>query len=341
LVQGAALAQVELAATLSRLRSEGVGTLYSGSLARDFIDGAAAAGVTVDAQRLRETLPVWSPATGVEHDNHIWAVAAPTPADVRLGTAAFGTIVEGADWTDGDDDSRAHLMAEALNAATLLAGGDGALDEDTLSDALARYDEDRRGLSAPLPRLERTLGSRATRRAGATAFFAVDRTGLSVACAIGLGAPFGTGRMIPNLGVFLAPVETESGDGPGAFALMAANINTGQFHMATSGAGGRAALSAVTATALDHWESRIQIEAVPDRPRSHYAGGANVLFVEPSTSAEVVSDLQRRGYTVQPAPSIGTANAFRCVEGLPRREIRCGAAPDQRGAGLMLFEFGG
>lgn len=338
---GAALIQVELAATLSRLRSEGVGSLYSGSLARDFIDGAAAAGYAVDPERLRATLPTWTPITGTEHDNHLWSMAGISGRDIRLADAALGMILAGADWTDGDDAERAHLLAEGLNQATLLANGDTALSEDALKQAMGRFDADRRGLSAPLPRLAETLGTDAAARAGATAFFAVDRRGLAVGCAIGLGAPFGTGRMIPGLGSFVAPLQTEAGNGPGAFALVVGNTNTGQFQMAASGSGGRSALSAVIETTLDHWERRIQIEQVPALPRSHFAGGANTIFIEPDMPGDTVTGLTQRGYTVERTERIGTANAFRCVEGLPRREIRCGMAQDPRGSGLMLFEFGG
>ncbi len=341
LAQGATLSQVELAATLARLRAEGAGSLYSGSLSRDFIAGAAAVGYAVDVERLRSTLPTWAPVTQVAYDNHFWAMAAPDGRDIRLAEATLGLILDGADWSAGGEDDRAHLLAEALVGATLLSGRDTPLSEDVLEQAMGRFASDRRGMSPPLPRLAATLGTGAERKSGATAFFAVDRSGLAVGCAVGLGAPFGTGRMIPGLGVFPVSAEAPAQDGPGAFALMVANVNTGQFHMAASGAGGRRALSAVVATALDHWEDRIQIEEAPGRPRSHFAGGANVLFVEPETAADTVEGLRRRGYTVAQAPGIGTASLFRCVEGLPRREIRCGIGQDPRSTGLTFFEFGG
>lgn len=341
LVQGAPLSQVELAATLARLRSEGVGSLYSGSLSRDFISGAAAVGYAVDVDRLRSALPTWSPVTGIEYENHLWAMAAPTETDTRLAEATLGMILDEADWSSGGDDDRAHLLAEALSRATLLADGTTPVTEEALEQAMARFSPDRRGLSPPLPRLAATLGTNAGRRAGATSFFVVDRTGLAVGCAVGLGAPFGSGRMVPGLGAFLTAPQGAIENGPGAYALVVGNVNTGQFHMAASGAGGRRALSAVIETALDHWEQRIKIEDVPARPRNHYAGGANTLFVEPETSGEVTNGLQQRGYRVAPAEGIGTASIFRCVEGLPRREIRCGAGKDPRSTGLMFFEFGG
>ncbi len=110
--------------------------------------------------------------------------------------------------------------------------------------------------------------------------------------------------------------------------------------MLVSGAGGPPALSSVIQTALDHWELRIPIEEVTERPRSHYAGGSAILYLEPSTPSDVAEALRRRGYQIAQAESIGTASAFRCVEGLPRSSIQFGVGRDPRIRGLMMFEFG-
>lgn len=341
LPQGSELSQVALSATLSRLRSEGVGTLYSGTLSRAFIDGAAAAGYAVDPDRLRDALPTWSPVTEIEYDNHVWGVAAPSQADLRLAQAALGMLLKSGKWDTGDDGDRADLMAVALSEATLLAASDAPVGPESLDLAVSRISDGRLADTAQQPQLAATLGTSSGHRAGATSFFAVDSRGLGVGCAVGLGAPFGIGKMIPNLGVFLAPVRAETVNGPGAYALIVGNENTGQFHMAASGAGGRRAISSMLETVLDHWVREIPIQEVPALPRSHYAGGINTVFVEPNTPAPVIGALRQRNYQVAPADTIATGSAFRCVEGLPRREIRCGVAKDPRSSGLMFFEFGG
>ncbi|WPZ34711.1 gamma-glutamyltransferase [Thalassobaculum sp. OXR-137] len=339
--QGTELSQVVLAATLARLRSEGVGTLYSGGLSREFIDGAAAAGYAVDPNRLNDALPAWVRVTEIEHDNHVWGLAAPTQNDLRLVQAALGMLLKSGEWDTGDDGDRADLMAIALSEATLLAASNAPVGPESLDLAVSRLTAGRLADTAQQPQLAATLGTSSGHRAGATSFFAVDSRGQGVGCAVGLGAPFGTGKMIPTLGVFLAPVQAEAVNGPGAYALIVGNENTGQFHMAASGAGGRRAISSMLETVLDHWVRRITIEDVPALPRTHYAGGINTVFVEPSMAAPVVGDLRQRGYQVAPAQTIATGSAFRCVEGLPRRETRCGAAKDPRSNGLMFFEFGG
>lgn len=341
IAQGTELSQVALAATLARLRSEGVGTLYSGGLSREFIDGATAAGYSVDPNRLRDALPGWVRVTEIEHDNHVWGLAAPTQNDLRLVQAALGMILKSGEWDSGDDGDRADLMAIALSEATLLAASNAPVGPESLDLAVSRLSAGRLADTAQQPQLAATLGTSSGHRAGATSFFAVDSRGLGVGCAVGLGAPFGTGKMISNLGVFLAPVRAEAVNGPGAYALVVGNENTGQFHMAASGAGGRRSVSSMLETVLDHWVRRIRIEDVPALPRSHFAGGINTIFVEPTTEAPVVGSLRQRGYQVAPAETIATGNAFRCVEGLPRSEIRCGVAKDPRSSGLMFFEFGG
>ena len=339
--QGVEITQVALAATLARLRSEGVGTLYSGSLAREFIDGAKAAGFAVDADRLRDALPTWSAAHEIEHDNHFWGVAAPNGADLRISQAALGMLLADGRWANADGDDRAHLLAEALSRASMLFASNTEPTPDVLDKVMDQVSMEQRSTDAPQRLLAATLGTDAGHRAGATSFFAVDRSGQSVGCALGLGAPFGSGRMIANLGVFVAPPPALAVNGPGAFALIVGNENTGQFQMAASGAGGRRALSAMLETVLDHWVGQVKIEDVPAEPRTHFAGGLNTVFVEPTTPAPVVEGLRTRGYLVAPTETVATGSAFRCLEGLPRREIRCGVAKDPRSNGLMFFEFGG
>lgn len=339
--QGTELAQVELASALARLRSEGVGTLYIGGLARTFIESAADAGYSVDPERLRTALPTWRPVADVEHDNHFWGIAAPTRGDIRLAEASLGMIFKEGGWDTRNAGARAHLLAEAESRASVLAMTDAPITPSALEAAIASYDPSRQSSAATAPQLAATLGADADRRAGATSFFAVDPTGLAVGCAVGFGAPFGTGKLMEALGSFIAPPNGEVANGPGAFSLVVGNVNTGQFQMAASGAGGRRALSAVIATTLDHWVRQVPLDEVAVIPRSHFAGGTNTVFVEPETPSGERGDLERRGYKVASAEQIGTGSVFRCLEGLPRREIQCGVAKDPRSTGLMFFEFGG
>lgn len=335
------LVQLDLSATLGRLRGDGVGALYAGPMARDFVEAAARVGFKVDPERLRDALPTWSAAQGVEHDNHLWVTAGQDPRDTALSAATLALVFEGADWADGDATVRHHLLAEAMTRASgVVASGTQALSDDAAQDAMAGYDPSRRGLLASRARLGDTLGERGRASSGATGFYMVDRSGMAVGCAIGLGAPFGTGRAAPGFGFLLGRPDVAGGDGPGASALVVGNTHTGQLHLAIASSGGRPALSALLGSALDHWELKEHLDAVVAAPRTHFAGGGDVMAAEPTLPAEQRRGLEGIGYRLADQPELGRVNGFRCVEGIPRRELRCEAAVDPRSRGLGFFERG-
>lgn len=59
--EGERLTQPDLAATLGRLRQHGVGTLYDGTLANDFLTAVADAGGRLERETLRAWRPQWKP----------------------------------------------------------------------------------------------------------------------------------------------------------------------------------------------------------------------------------------------------------------------------------------
>ena len=335
------LVQLDLSATLGRLRGEGIGALYAGPLARDFVEAAGRAGFAVDPTLLRDALPKWSTVQGLEHDNHLWAIAGQDPRDTALAELTLALAFDGADWEDGDAAQRRHLLAEAMSRASgAAAAGTRSLTGDAAEDAMAGYDPRRRGLLSSRARLADTLGETGAGRSGATGFYMVDRSGMAVGCAVGLGAPFGSGRMAPGFGFLLGRPAVAGGDGPGAAALVVGNTNTGQLHLAMAGSGGRPALSALLAGALDHWELKEHLDVTITAPRTHYAGGSDTMVAEPTVPADQRRELEAVGYKLGEQPELGRVNGFRCVEGIPRRELRCEAAVDPRSRGLGFFERG-
>lgn len=335
------LVQIDLAATLGRLRGEGVGAMYAGTTAKEFVEAAGRAGVAIDPARLRDALPSWSTVAGLEHDNHLWAIAGQDPGDTALAEVALAMALHGADWAAGDAATRRHLLAEIMTrSSAAVLSGTRSLGAEAAEDAMAGYDPARRGLGAPPARLAATVGSRGAEVSGATGFYMVDRSGMTVGCSIGLGAPFGTARMAPGFGFLLGQPQIARGDGPGAAALIVGNTKAGQLHLAMAASGGRPALSGLLATALDHWALRENLPTVVAAPRTHYAGGSDTLVAEPALPADQRSTLQAMGYKLGESPELGRVNGFRCVEGIPRREMMCEAAVDPRSRGLGFFERG-
>lgn len=335
------LVQLDLSSTIGRLRGEGIGALYAGPTAKEFVEAASRAGFTVDPARLRSALPKWSAVAGLEHDNHRWAAAGQDLQDTALSEVALALAFEGGDWDDGDATVRRHLLAEVMSrASAAVTAGTRSLGEDAAEDAMAGYDPRRRGLSASRARLVETLGEAGAESAGATGYYMVDRYGMAVGCAIGLGAPFGTGRMAPGFGFLLGHPEAAGGDGPGAAALVVGNTNTGQLHLAMASSGGRPALSALLASTLDHWELDENLDAAVAAPRTHFAGGSDTMVAEPTVPANQRQGLEAIGYRLADQSELGRVSGFRCVEGIPRRELRCEAAVDPRSRGLGFFERG-
>ena len=235
-VSGDRLLQPQLAATLDRLALVGVGDLYTGALASDFVAGAAAAGGGLDVQALRTALPTARPPLLLE-DGASRIGFLPPPADGGLAAAAaYRGLQDGA----GDAIERSDAVAAAWraahprpdNAAQLTAEAQAALSSGPANGAPAG------------PALGRLPAS--------TGFVVLDRSGDAVSCALSMNNLFGTGRIAGDTGIVLgaSPVRLPApllsaaiawnGSGHGFRAAVAAS---GQNEAAAAAAGGlRAAL---------------------------------------------------------------------------------------------------
>lgn len=332
--------QLDLAATLGRLRGEGVGSLYNGPLANSYIEAARLAGYQADPARLRAALPTISTVDGVIHDDHIWTIVGANPADTALGQVTLDLILDGADWSRDRGTAQATLAKALIRATDISADGTAHIDEDRAESEMDRsVSLPPPGPSAESAKLAGALGMRASASPGATAFHAVDPSGMGVSCAVGLGAPFGTGTMAPAMGMLFGALDAAPSDGPGAFAMMVANTNANQLHMTAYGSGGRPGLSALITSTLDHWDGGETPEVAVAAPRTHLAGGSGSLFVEQAMPAGPLQTLRSAGFDTQTTPTpLGRASLFRCVDGIPLRALRCGLGADPRSLGLSFFE---
>jgi gamma-glutamyltranspeptidase/glutathione hydrolase len=336
---GSSLVQLDLASALGRLRVAGIGDLYTGHLARRFVTGAQALGYKVDSSRLRNAVPIWTDAVGVDYDNHIWAVAASRSADSALIAKVLSIAFHEADWSSSPQDIDPLMLAEMeVRAANAVGNG----DTDLSADAAERLFETFR---AGNPRTSATpdavdlFGGKS--RSGATSFAITDRRGQSVGCALTMNMPFGTGQVLPDLGFIPAPALPAS-DPPLAAVVIAGNTNAWQVHMTAMATGGRQTVSALVPAIVRHYVAGQALNASVAAPRSHFNMAADRLAVEPGIAPDAKELAARGGYNVQPADRpIGAVRLFRCNGGLPRREKDCGIADDPRGLGLILFDIGG
>lgn len=215
--EGERFVQPELGNLIGLIRSQGVGDLYQGSLARRLADASAAAGGGLAAEDLRTTLPALTTTLRADLGNDTLHVA---PVGGSIGAAvALRRLAAGA----GEAEASASALAAA--AAARMPGVDPA--------ALLAGAAPAGGSLPPL------LGA-------TTGFVVVDREGLAVTCALTMNNLFGTGRIAPGTGLVLAAAPG-IGQVPPALptVLMLANRNLRAFRAAGTASGGEGAPAAL------------------------------------------------------------------------------------------------
>jgi gamma-glutamyltranspeptidase / glutathione hydrolase len=299
--RGEVLVQNDLGATLGRLRNAGIGDLYVGPMSRRYVEAVRAQGYEIEANRLRDALPKWSDVQTFQHDNHDWAIAGVDPMSTERAAAMLSRLFSNGEWSGLDQTSKGRLLAGVAREA-------GVPDH----------------------------GSTRPDVPGATSFMAVDRIGQTVACAIGLGRPFGLGTAASGTGIFLRPAKDE---GPAsALAVIAGNRNTWQVHLGATGGGGDVAVSSMLQSILNHYNDDLSVARAIESPRLHPDVGGGTLFVEEAMGANQVSALSGLGVPVTTTAALGYAALFRCIDGLSKSKADCDLAGDPRGGGLVLFE---
>lgn len=195
------------------------------------------------------------------------------------------------------------------------------------------------GVSSASDRAARVLDALGAGGSGAgvpSAGFAVlDVYDQAVACAFTMGAPFGTGAMVPRTGLFLArPVGDTAIGGP----VMLTNANTGQALFVASGstglpeegpAGASAAAVTTTIALLDRGLAPGEaVGAIRIAP-----AGDGAVLVERTAPASLGESL---GRPVRVIPTLGRANFVHCGVDRSDGSRDCQAFTDPRGFGLAL-----
>ncbi len=269
LVEGSKMVQPELGATIAQIRVSGVGDLYQGQMARRLEQASPLAGGALALGDLRAALPKVVPVLSVPAGPDL-AAFLPPPADGGLAAAAaFGVL---------------QANPAALDAAGARAAAVATLWRQSGGDPQAM-------LRAPAPEASLPL------LPASTSFVTLDKDGGAVACALTLNNLFGTGRIVPGMGMLLA-ASPASVPPPLLSAVIAWNQPLHAFHAAV-GASGQAGAALAAADAL-----------------------AQAL---------------RTGQAMaSPVPAPGRANVITCSRYLPEREGSCVWATDPRGAGLAI-----
>jgi len=250
LTEGQVLLQPALATVLTQLRVLGVGELYQGTLAHRIADASIAAGGPLTLAELRDALPrIAAPISLDDRDDKLAFL--PPPADGGLAAAAAFQVLQ----RGGDNQvAAAQARADAVVARWRSAGGD--------PDALLGAELPAAALP-PLP--------------ASASFVTVDPDGNAVACALTMDNLFGTGRVLPGVGILLA-ASPAAIPPPLLAAAIAWNEPTRAFRAAVAGSGQGAAGVAVAVALYNTLRTgRAMPGPVPDPGRVNVAGCSQYL----------------------------------------------------------------
>ena len=242
LAEGQTLLQPDLAGTLTRIRVSGVGDLYTGVLARRIVDASPLAGGPLALADLSGALPRLAPAI-VLPERRDKVAFLPPPADGGLAAAAaFSALQRGA---TGD-------VAAARALAVAARWRQGGVDAESLLVPSAQLQG---AVLPPLP--------------ASTSFATLDKDGNAVACSLSMDNLFGTGRVLPGLGILLA-ASPAAVSPPLYSAAIAWNENIHAFRAAVSGSGQAGASMAVAVGMLNALRTNQPMAtAVPDPGRAN------------------------------------------------------------------------
>ena len=294
--EGDGIEQVSLASAIGQVRAKGAGALYGGQLARRLATGAAAIGMALPIEALRDWKPVWrKPATLDYGDHTVWTVAGSK-------TAALWRHLFDAGGYDGATDA-------AKTAA--VAGAELAGAKFAVPAAAARIGNDN----------------------GTTGFVVMDRAGGAVACGLSMNGAFGTGRIIPGTGVFAA-TPSSGAAAEGVSLAIISNIHTGNAYFAIASSGGAASAAALVRVAgAALYDKKDLVEAVAAK-RAHGDAAAGAVYAEPGIGAAALEPVLRGGAKFITRAALGRVNAIHCPEGIQRKFALCQYRPDPRGFGF-------
>ena len=344
---GDRLSRPQLAKTLAKLRAGGARSFYSGDIARNIADAAAAAGGALAIEDLAAYQPILRvPIETRFLGRRILLMPPPSAGGVIIAQALAIIADQLATLTSRQDPllpSYLHLLAESLKhgfADRARYLGDPAftrLPLDHLLDPAYHHELARRfrpeqviaheAYGTPLPR-----PTEPARDAGTAHVSVVDEDGNAVALTCTINLEFGAGIVAGSTGVVLNDELDDFTAAPGqpdVFALsggaanqpapdkrplssMSPTIVLGEHgvELALGAAGGPRIVSATLQILLDVLLFGRNAEQAVAAPRIHHQWEPDVLFHEPGVPPDVVRALAEKGHRVEARPDIGKANAI-------------------------------
>ena len=343
--EGAYLQQIDLAATLGRMRVQGPGEFYLGRTAQKLVAAVAQAGGSLSLEDLRDYAPNWGATIPLRSGNLIMHFAPPPAAGGAVAAQVWSMLDDGDRYIKADETTRNHLIAEAAMQAygerTQWMRPDGTSSVPA-ADLVGESRLERMGSGlrtdrhTPAASLQPAPVER-PENPSATSFVVVDRDGSAVSCGLTLNNLFGTGRVAPGTGVVLAARPDDGGRGATPLGpALVVNEFTNQLYLAIAASGGMTAPTVLATVGLEALTAGRSLEDALSRPRVHHGGAPDLLFYEDGIARDVLDGLLAMGHRIAPSQNLGLVNAVICREGLPSKPNTCSVEADPRGAGLAV-----
>jgi gamma-glutamyltranspeptidase/glutathione hydrolase len=321
------LRQVDLGATLERIRANGVNELYSGLLGRKLADAAQSIGAPLTIEDLRAAKTVAYKPLEIPIGDH----ALLFPAPPSSGGILAAQMVQALDLGGSGDPV---FMAKAVNRliadreSWMSPGGDATKSPaDLVSEDHVKAVIDAKPGAAG-------SGFAVKENPSATGLVAMDKDGLGVTCDFTMNLPFGSARIAPGTGIILAPAPNADGAGFSALApMMLANHNTGHLYFLAAGGGGTPAAIA-EAMIFDAVKRHGKpLDAAIQQGRI-FADGAGTIYLEDAASGGQ-SAIAGAGFKVMRTEPLARINAIYCPNSAPSSPDTCQLRTDFRGNGLV------
>jgi gamma-glutamyltranspeptidase/glutathione hydrolase len=313
--------------------------------ARTLAQAAESIGAPLTIADLRESIPQWRETVQVSWGDHILHFAPPPAAGGLAAAELFQILTEASNFSGASAPERAHLFVEAAKRAFVdrerWMAPDGGVNEqpatvasDDRAEALmANYDSDR---AIPIETLEPGFAGRAE-NPWAASFVVADQDGNAVACNVTMNELFGTMKVAPGTGIFLAPAPNSRGAGAISLGpVIMSNKPNGGFYFAGAASGGATGISALVRVMVGVLDADEPLEAAIAAPRFHHNGFPDIAFHEPGEDAATLAALAERGHQVEEIGIIGRIEAVWCPDSLQGDESTCKVATDPRVDGLAV-----
>jgi gamma-glutamyltranspeptidase/glutathione hydrolase len=325
----AALPAPELAATLQRLADHGANDFYNGTIGKKLIDGTRGAGGIIGFRDLHEYEPVWRAPIKFRYGVYeIYTPPPPSTGGIVLGEVL--NILSGDDLAASGFQSRAslHLLLEAQRRGAIDAlryVGDPTGARLPYRELLSQHRAEQWRKSIDPTRVIGTAMLVEPRPVAAegehtTHFTIADAEGNVLSFTTGLGDNFGSGFLVPELGLFLNNAMTDFTTGPNALdagkrpaspMTPVLVLRDGKPFLALGTRGG----AAIPTTILQVFLNVVVYgKSLPDAvaaPRWHHGGVPDeVWFERPLAPQATIDALNAMGHGFSTRQSIGDVHAI-------------------------------